>query len=128
MTAPAGWYDDGSGRQRWWDGQQWGPFADEPKQPRMMTPWPGLEAKHTVLAGTALLLGAVSLLSIFYPLTRLVGLVGAPVALALSISAVAQKQHRTRVAIGALVISSIATVCAIGLATLIVTSMAERFW
>lgn len=23
MTIPAGWYDDGSGRQRWWDGQQW---------------------------------------------------------------------------------------------------------
>lgn len=23
MTTPAGWYDDGSGRQRWWDGEQW---------------------------------------------------------------------------------------------------------
>lgn len=23
MTTPAGWYDDGSGRQRWWDGAQW---------------------------------------------------------------------------------------------------------
>lgn len=23
MSTPAGWYDDGSGRQRWWDGQQW---------------------------------------------------------------------------------------------------------
>lgn len=23
MNAPAGWYDDGSGRQRWWDGSQW---------------------------------------------------------------------------------------------------------
>ncbi len=23
MTTPAGWYDDGSGRQRWWDGQEW---------------------------------------------------------------------------------------------------------
>ncbi|HZU94557.1 MAG TPA: DUF2510 domain-containing protein, partial [Microbacterium sp.] len=20
---PAGWYDDGSGRQRWWDGARW---------------------------------------------------------------------------------------------------------
>ncbi len=28
-STPAGWYDDGSGRQRWWDGQQWGIFADE---------------------------------------------------------------------------------------------------
>lgn len=23
MSAPSGWYDDGSGRQRWWDGTQW---------------------------------------------------------------------------------------------------------
>ncbi len=30
MSTPAGWYDDGSGRQRWWDGAQWTEhFADE---------------------------------------------------------------------------------------------------
>lgn len=23
MSMPAGWYDDGSGRQRWWDGERW---------------------------------------------------------------------------------------------------------
>lgn len=23
MATAAGWYDDGSGRQRWWDGSQW---------------------------------------------------------------------------------------------------------
>lgn len=23
MSTPAGWYDDGSGRERWWDGSQW---------------------------------------------------------------------------------------------------------
>lgn len=23
MSMPAGWYDDGSGRHRWWDGQRW---------------------------------------------------------------------------------------------------------
>lgn len=23
MSTPAGWYDDGSGCERWWDGQQW---------------------------------------------------------------------------------------------------------
>lgn len=23
MSMPAGWYDDGSGRQRWWDGTRW---------------------------------------------------------------------------------------------------------
>ena len=29
-NAQAGWYDDGSGRQRWWDGQIW---TDEFQQP-----------------------------------------------------------------------------------------------
>lgn len=23
MTTPAGWYDDGTGKQRYWDGNQW---------------------------------------------------------------------------------------------------------
>ena len=29
MSAPAGWYDDGSGRQRWWDGRAWGVYAQD---------------------------------------------------------------------------------------------------
>jgi hypothetical protein len=30
MSTPAGWYDDGSGRLRWWDGDQWTDhFADQ---------------------------------------------------------------------------------------------------
>ncbi len=30
MSAVAGWYDDGSGRQRWWDGTQWtAHYADQ---------------------------------------------------------------------------------------------------
>lgn len=42
MTTPAGWYDDGSGRQRWWDGQQWtehfAPAASAPAAPAAETP------------------------------------------------------------------------------------------
>lgn len=29
MSAPAGWYDDGSGHQRWWDGRAWGVCAQD---------------------------------------------------------------------------------------------------
>lgn len=29
MSAPAGWYDDGSGHQRWWDGNAWGVYAQD---------------------------------------------------------------------------------------------------
>ena len=37
-TATEGWYDDGSGTMRWWDGQQW-TDAVQPSAPRE----PGLE-------------------------------------------------------------------------------------
>jgi len=34
MTKPAaGWYDDGAGRQRWWDGEGWTDTWQEPQQP-----------------------------------------------------------------------------------------------
>lgn len=33
MATAAGWYDDGSGRQRWWDGENWtDTFQDAPPQ------------------------------------------------------------------------------------------------
>lgn len=32
-AAPAGWYDDGSGRQRWWDGSAWQQYAPQPPAP-----------------------------------------------------------------------------------------------
>lgn len=32
-TAPAGWYPDDAGRQRWWDGTQWGAYAPDTTPP-----------------------------------------------------------------------------------------------
>lgn len=32
-TAGAGWYDDGTGQKRWWDGQRWTDQV-QPEQPR----------------------------------------------------------------------------------------------
>ncbi|MFK3678642.1 DUF2510 domain-containing protein [Microbacterium sp. NPDC090218] len=37
MTTPAGWYDDGSGSQRWWDGQQWTEHVVTAPQPAAET-------------------------------------------------------------------------------------------
>ncbi|TXJ05403.1 MAG: DUF2510 domain-containing protein [Aeromicrobium sp.] len=31
-TTPAGWYDDGQGRMRWWDGEKWTDQYDETGQ------------------------------------------------------------------------------------------------
>lgn len=32
-NVPAGWYDDGTGRQRWYDGTEWGQYAEEVQVP-----------------------------------------------------------------------------------------------
>lgn len=44
---PAGWYDDGSGQQRWWDGTQWGDYA----APAVPSAPPGSQPKSRVAAG-----------------------------------------------------------------------------
>lgn len=38
MSTPAGWYDDGSGRQRWWDGTQWTEHYAPPAQTAAAAP------------------------------------------------------------------------------------------
>lgn len=44
METPAGWYDDGSGRQRWWDGRQWTDQYAGPQQPSTPPVVPGSPA------------------------------------------------------------------------------------
>lgn len=38
MTTPAGWYDDGSGSRRWWDGSQWTEHVVTAPQPAPVEP------------------------------------------------------------------------------------------
>ncbi|RXZ51646.1 G5 domain-containing protein [Agromyces binzhouensis] len=62
-NAPAGWYDDGSGRQRWWDGSAWTDrFGDEltpspPKSVSKASTWRALPtAKRWLVVGGFLIL------------------------------------------------------------------------
>lgn len=70
MSTPAGWYDDGSGRQRWWNGVAWTDhFADAPPpapvQTQAAAPYSGAPASTQPFAAqptngmavTALVLG-----------------------------------------------------------------------
>ncbi|MDF2509335.1 MAG: hypothetical protein K0Q52_3194 [Microbacterium sp.] len=43
MTTPAGWYDDGSGSLRWWDGAQWSAHVRTTDGAPMVTEQPSVE-------------------------------------------------------------------------------------
>lgn len=36
VSAPEGWYNDGSGRQRYWDGKAWTIYAPDPPAPAVL--------------------------------------------------------------------------------------------
>ncbi|MFJ4255184.1 septum formation family protein [Microbacterium sp. NPDC090003] len=40
MSTPAGWYDDGSGQKRWWDGSGWTTHVAAPVAPEPVAPEP----------------------------------------------------------------------------------------
>ncbi|MCW2798714.1 MAG: hypothetical protein JWQ70_186 [Aeromicrobium sp.] len=51
-TPPAGYYDDGSGRQRWWDGVQWTDhFQDTPVAPAAAPPAPPTATTYATESG-----------------------------------------------------------------------------
>lgn len=54
METPAGWYDDGSGRQRWWDGQQWTDQYADAQAPTAAPAEPAVNAGATAPAGYAI--------------------------------------------------------------------------
>ena len=77
MSTPAGWYDDGSGRQRWWDGSQWSdhfaPATEPPSAPPTLTPAADMVSPATkpppVLGFIGLGLAVVGTVLAFFPAT-----------------------------------------------------------
>jgi hypothetical protein len=64
-NAPAGWYDDGSGQKRWWDGTAWtDTYWPEPSTPRGLfasaQAWSGRQWRRVVLVGAVILLIVVA--------------------------------------------------------------------
>ena len=119
--APAGWYDDGSGRQRWWDGQQWGKFADAAILPAPRTTAvsaafvdPASAAappkKLNVLALIAAIVAVVGFIFACVPGALIVGWILLPIAFVLSIVSLFLKGDKKWLGIVGLVLSIVGTI------------------
>lgn len=53
MSVPAGWYDDGSGRPRWWDGERWTDHFAPEHQAVAQVPPPQQQDDHASVAPEA---------------------------------------------------------------------------
>lgn len=115
---PAGWYDDGSGRQRWWDGQQWGNFADEagtrtPVATPDPTPFGAASAKKKKLNVLALVSAIVAVVGFIFacmPGALVVGWILLPIAFVLSIVSLFLKGDKKWLGIVGLILSIVGTI------------------
>ncbi len=116
--APAGWYDDGSGRQRWWDGQHWGGFADEAgDRPPVATlgpnPYPATSVKKKKLNVLALVAAIVAVIGFIFacmPGALVVGWILLPIAFVLSIVSLFLKGDKKWLGIVGLIVSIVGTI------------------
>ncbi|GGM37201.1 DUF2510 domain-containing protein [Microbacterium saperdae] len=113
---PAGWYDDGSGRQRWWDGQQWGVFADEARVPAVATAPAPLATgatgpkKLNVLALVAAIVAVVGFIFACIPGALILGWILLPIAFILSIVSLFLKGDKKWLGIVGLILSIVGTI------------------
>ncbi|MFJ4223717.1 hypothetical protein [Microbacterium sp. NPDC089695] len=119
---PAGWYDDGSGRQRWWDGQAWGQFADEaPAFASQASAAPAYaaavlqgalvgEKKLNVLALVSLIVAVIGFIFACVPGALIIGWILLPIAFVLSIVSLFLKGDKKWLGIIALVLSIVGTI------------------
>lgn len=83
-VVPAGWYDDGHGVMRWWDGQQWGPAQPAP-----------LPVRHK-FSGVAIAGFVLAVVSVLLFVTQVGAIILAGLAIVFSIAGMADKTRRGR--------------------------------
>lgn len=142
MNTPAGWYDDGSGRQRWWDGEQW---TDQYATPATDAAgaddsaggaYPGATPQPTAVATKPSIIGLIALgaaalgtILACIPATIIIGWILLPIAFVLSIVAffIKGKKWAPIAAVSLSVVGTIiAIVVAIVLASLALTAYTEE--
>lgn len=152
MSTPAGWYDDGSGRQRWWDGTAWSNQYREPavvspepysaqtsnystapyvptswsEQPLSPQPGPVAVSPHALPAPKGLAVTAliVGIVAFLTGLVPVVGVLLGVASIVMAIIALSQRQPRA-LAITAIVLGACASVASIA-TTAGVASLAGR--
>lgn len=118
MSTPAGWYDDGQGRQRWWDGTQWTDnYSDErgsrqiPVAPRPATvPQDSSERPKPILGYIGLGLAVVGAVLAFFPITFAFALVVLFAAFVVGLIGLFKRGAAKWPSITAMVLSPLATV------------------
>lgn len=133
---PAGWYDDGSGRQRWWDGQQWGAFADEGNAQTLTATDASTASaaaapkKLNVLALVALIVAAVGFIMACIPVTIIAGWIVLSIAFVLSLVSLFLKGNKKWLGIVGLVLSIIGPIVGVvvffGVAAVAVNEALEK--
>lgn len=115
-TAPAGWYDDGAGQMRWWDGTQWASFSATPDQiPAPPTGGAQLpqRPRHSALGFLGLSLAVAGTIVACIPQTILFGMTALVVALILSIIALGRKRTRKGPALAGVILSPLGAIAGV---------------
>ena len=124
-NAPAGWYDDGSGGQRYWDGQQWtghtspalaqtatlasSGFAAPDGSPAAVGAPTATKKPLNVLGLVALIVAGIGFIFAMIPGAFILGWIALPIAFILSIVALFLKGSKG-LAIAALIVSIVGTI------------------
>lgn len=116
IPPPPGYYDDGSGQQRYWDGHEWGAAAGTP-QPRDAAPAQPVSyaqgpatKQRNVLGIVALIVAVFGFIFACVPGALIVGWVALPIAFVLAVVALFMKGKGKALALTALIVSIVGTI------------------
>lgn len=115
---PAGWYDDGSGNQRYWDGEKWTDHTSPASVVTATSTAAAAQSPHVAPAKTqpnvlgiiALVLGIIGFIFAVMPGAFIIGWVALPIALILAVAALFLKNTGKGLAIAALIVAVVGTI------------------
>lgn len=116
VPPPPGYYDDGTGQQRYWDGQQWGQSLPASQTPVMTPTEPAMQGQaaqvkqRNTLGIVALIVAGVGFIFACIPGALIVGWVALPIGFVLAIVALFLRGRGKAMALTALIVSIVGTI------------------